>query len=110
MPINIPAKLPAAEILTGEGIFVMTDERASSQDIRPLKICILNIMPTKIVTETQLLRLLGNSPIQVEIVLLRPCGHESRNTSETHLDIRRGALGEIRRHDNNRRAGRAYGL
>lgn len=96
MPINIPAKLPAAEILTVEGIFVMTDERASSQDIRPLKICILNIMPTKIVTETQLLRLLGNSPIQVEIVLLRPCGHESRNTSETHLEQFYKTFDEVR--------------
>ncbi|HEX3033415.1 MAG TPA: homoserine O-succinyltransferase [Bacillota bacterium] len=85
MPINIPDNLPAAEILQSENIFVMTAERASSQDIRPLKIAILNLMPTKIVTETQLLRLIGNSPIQVNIVLFHPKTYTSKNTPEEHL-------------------------
>lgn len=85
MPIKIPDNLPAAEILSGENIFVMTEERATHQDIRPLKIAILNLMPTKIVTETQLLRLLGNSPIQVDVVLLHPQTYTSRNTPEEHL-------------------------
>ena len=85
MPIKIPDNLPAAEILTNENIFVMSEDRAAHQDIRPLKIAILNLMPTKIVTETQILRLLGNSPIQVEIELLHPKSHKSKNTPEEHL-------------------------
>ena len=85
MPINIRADLPAAKTLSEEGIFVMTDERASHQDIRPLKIGILNLMPTKIETETQLLRLIGNSPLQVEVVLIRPKDHVAKNTSHEHL-------------------------
>ncbi len=85
MPIKIPDNLPAAEILSNENIFVMTEERAMHQDIRPLKIAILNLMPTKIVTETQLLRLVGNTPIQVDIVLLHPQTHTSKNTPEEHL-------------------------
>lgn len=86
MPITIPSSLPAAKTLLDEGIFIMTDERARHQDIRPLKIAILNLMPTKIETETQLLRLIGNSPLQVEVILLRPKSHESKNTPKTHLD------------------------
>lgn len=85
MPVVIPDALPAREILTGENIFVMGEERALRQDIRALKIAILNLMPTKIATETQLLRLVGNSPLQVEITLLRTAAHKSRNTSEEHL-------------------------
>jgi len=85
MPIKIPDKLPAAKTLKDERIFVMTEKRASSQDIRPLKIAILNIMPTKIVTETQLLRLLGNSPIQVDVDLLKTKTYESKNTAKAHL-------------------------
>ena len=85
MPINIPDNLPATEILNSENIFVMTENRAYHQDIRPLKIAILNLMPTKIVTETQILRLLGNSPLQVDIVLLHPKTHKSKNTPEEHL-------------------------
>ena len=85
MPVVIPDTLPAAEILKNENIFVMGEDRARHQDIRPLKIAILNLMPTKIATETQLLRLLGNSPLQVEITLLRTATHESRNTPEDHL-------------------------
>lgn len=85
MPINIPNNLPAAEVLTNENIFIMTEERASHQDIRPIKIAILNLMPTKIVTETQLLRLIGNTPLQVDVVLLHPRTHTSKNTAPEHL-------------------------
>lgn len=85
MPINIPNNLPAYEVLTNENIFVMTEERAIHQDIRPLRIAIFNIMPTKIVTETQLLRLVGNSPLQVDIVLLHPRTYKSKHTPEEHL-------------------------
>jgi len=85
MPIKIPNNLPATEILTSENIFVMPEDRAFHQDIRPLKIAIYNIMPTKIVTETQLLRLLSNSPLQVELTLLHPKSHLSKHTSEEHL-------------------------
>lgn len=85
MPIKIPNGLPAKEVLTKENIFVMCEERAYRQDIRPLKIAILNLMPDKIATETQLLRLLGNTPLQVDIVLLHPKTHTSKNTSGEHL-------------------------
>ncbi|MCG8501844.1 MAG: homoserine O-succinyltransferase [Firmicutes bacterium] len=85
MPIKIPDALPAAETLNNENIFVMTEHRAIHQDIRPLKIAILNLMPTKIQTETQLLRLLGNSPLQVEIVLLHTKTYTSKNTPSQHL-------------------------
>ena len=85
MPINIPDDLPAVETLKGENIFVMTESRAIHQDIRPLKIAILNLMPTKIATETQLLRLLGNSPLQVDITLLHPGSYTSKNTQPEHL-------------------------
>ena len=85
MPIKIPDNLPAYETLTQENIFVMSENRAIHQDIRPLKIAILNIMPTKIITETQILRLIGNSPLQVDIVLLHPRTYTSRNTPEEHL-------------------------
>ncbi|MDW7674350.1 MAG: homoserine O-succinyltransferase [Bacillota bacterium] len=85
MPIKIPNNLPAKEVLANENIFVMPEERALLQDIRPLKIAILNIMPTKIVTETQLLRLIGNTPIQVDTVLLHPKTHVVKNTPEEHL-------------------------
>ena len=86
VPINVNSKLPAVQVLRDENIFVMTDERASSQDIRPLRIAILNIMPTKVITETQLLRLLGNTPLQVEIQLLHMASHDSKNTEQTYLD------------------------
>jgi len=86
MPVKIPAALPAAKILTEENIFVIDDTRAQMQDIRPLKIAILNLMPTKDVTETQLLRLLGNTPLQIEIVLLSMASHVSKNTTKEYLD------------------------
>lgn len=82
MPIKIPDHLPAKEILLKENIFIMDESRAYTQDIRPLKICILNLMPTKQETETQLLRLLGNTPLQVDVSLLHPSTHSPRNTSK----------------------------
>jgi homoserine O-succinyltransferase len=85
MPIKIPDKLPAKEVLVGENIFVMDEFRAIHQDIRPMKVIILNLMPTKISTETQLLRLLGNTPLQIEAELLRVSTHESKNTPQEHL-------------------------
>lgn len=86
MPIIIPENLPASKILTEENVFVMHENRALHQDIRPLKIAILNLMPTKIQTENQLLRLLGNTPLQVNIKLLHIEEHKSKNTSEEHLE------------------------
>ncbi len=86
MPIKIPDGLPAKEVLTKENIFVMDESVAYHQDIRPLQIVILNLMPTKETTETQLLRLIGNTPLQVEMVLLHPKTHVSKNTSADHLE------------------------
>ena len=85
MPIKIPNNLPAAKTLQDENIFIMTETRAITQDIRPLKILILNLMPKKIETETQLSRLLGNTPLQVEPELIRTSTHRSKNVSEEHL-------------------------
>lgn len=85
MPINLPPDLPAAKVLDDENIFYLTQERAVHQDIRPLEIALLNLMPTKIETETQLARLIGNSPLQVDLVLLHPGTHVSKNTPEDHL-------------------------
>ena len=85
MPIKIPNELPAVRTLEAENIFVMTETRAITQDIRPLKILILNLMPTKVDTETQLSRLLGNTPLQVEIELIHTSTHKSKNISEEHL-------------------------
>ncbi len=85
MPIKIPNELPAVRVLENENIFVMTEKRAITQDIRPLKILILNLMPTKIDTETQLSRVLGNTPLQVEIELIHTKTHKSKNVSEEHL-------------------------
>ena len=85
MPIKIPNALPATETLENENIFVITESRAISQDIRPLHILVLNLMPTKIVTETQLARVLGNTPLQVELELLQVKSHESKNVSQDHM-------------------------
>ncbi len=87
MPVKIPDKLPATEILTNENVFVMTETRAVHQDIRPLKILILNLMPLKINTEVHLLRLLANSPLQVEVDFMQPVTHTSRNTPREHLKV-----------------------
>jgi homoserine O-succinyltransferase len=86
MPIKIPKTLPAYTALREENVFVMTDERAEHQDIRPLKVAIVNLMPTTVDTEIQLLRLLGNSPLQVGITFLRMGSHESRNAPPGHLE------------------------
>ncbi len=85
MPIKIPNELPAVKVLNSENIFVMTETRAITQDIRPLKLLILNLMPLKIDTETQLSRMLGNTPLQIEIELLKTSSYESKNTSAEHL-------------------------
>ena len=85
MPIQIPNDLPATGILQQENIFVMSEHRAVTQDIRPLEIVVLNLMPTKIVTETQLCRLLGNTPLQVRVELMHMKTHTSKNTAQEHL-------------------------
>lgn len=86
MPIKIPIELPAFQVLSNENIFVMNDERANTQDIRPLKIAILNLMPKKVVAENQLLRYLSNTPLQVEITLIQTKTYISQNTSSEHLN------------------------
>ena len=86
MPIKIDDRLPARERLEQENIFVMTESRAASQDIRPLHIIILNLMPTKIETETQLLRLMSNTPLQVDVEFMHPASHKSKNTSQNHIN------------------------
>lgn len=86
MPIKIPDQLPAAGVLTEENIFVMTDTRAAHQDIRPLKVLLLNLMPKKIETEIQLMRMLSNSPLQVIVDLLRIDDRESKNTPKIHVE------------------------
>lgn len=85
MPIRIPNNLPARETLVSENIFVMSESRAESQQIRPLRIGLLNLMPTKITTETQLSRLLGNTPLQVELFLIQVSSHQPKNTSQEHM-------------------------
>jgi homoserine O-succinyltransferase len=85
MPINIPNDLPARSGLEREGIFLMDEERALHQDIRPLQIAVLNLMPTKMQTEMQLLRLIGNTPLQVNVTLLHPESHHARHTPDEHL-------------------------
>ena len=85
MPIKIPNALPAREVLESENIFIMSETRALTQEIRPLRIALLNLMPTKIVTETQLSRLLGNTPLQVELELVQVSTHKAKNTSQEHM-------------------------
>lgn len=98
MPIVIPEKLPAYETLNKENIFIMNDKKAGHQDIRPLKIIILNLMPNKIETETQLLRLLGNTPLQTEITLLNTASYKSKNTGEDHLESFYKTFEEVKKH------------
>ena len=86
MPVRVPSSLPAVETLKDENIFVIDEQRASRQDIRPLRIAVLNLMPLKIMTETDLLRLLSNTPLQIELDLIEVNGHESKNTPREHLD------------------------
>ena len=96
MPIKIPNNLPATSVLEKENIFVMYDDRAYSQDIRPLKILILNLMPTKAVTETQLLRLLGNTPLQVEVDFIYTASYMPQNTSREHLTQFYGTFADVK--------------
>lgn len=98
MPLNILDNLPAVKILESENIFVMRQTRAASQDIRPLKILLLNLMPTKITTETQLLRLLSNTPLQVEVTLIYTAMHLSKNTPKEHLDTFYKTFDDISEH------------
>lgn len=97
MPIKIPGKLPAKNTLETEHIFVMDEDRAQTQDIRPLQIAILNLMPTKIATETQLIRMLSNSPLQIELTLLRTVSHESKHTSAEHMNAFYKSFYEVER-------------
>lgn len=86
MPIKIPANLPAFDVLTREGVMVMAEDRAAVQDIRPLRIALLNLMPKKIQTETQFSRLIGATPLQIELTLVRMSEHKARNTSSAHME------------------------
>ena len=86
MPIKIPKNLPAFDILQNEGVMVMSSQLAEKQDIRPLQIILLNLMPEKIKTETQFARLIGATPLQIEFTLLRVSSHVSKNTSKEHLE------------------------
>ncbi|MCI0921175.1 homoserine O-acetyltransferase MetA [Sphingobacterium rhinopitheci] len=95
MPVKIPYNLPAIELLKGENIFVMSDLRANTQDIRPQKLLILNLMPLKISTETDFIRLLSNNPLQVELEFLRLDTHVSKNTPEEHLELFYKSFSEI---------------
>lgn len=96
MPVKIPASLPAVELLRAENIFVMDEHRANTQDIRPLRIVVLNLMPLKIVTETDLLRLLSNTPLQIELDLIVPSGHVSHNTPQEHVEAFYKEFSDIR--------------
>ena len=96
MPIKIPSGLPAAEVLQSENIFVMDELRATAQDIRPLRIAILNLMPTKITTENQIIRLLSNSPLQIELTLLRVASHISAHVSPKHMETFYRTFEEVR--------------
>ena len=87
MPVNVPISLPAVDALKAENIFVIDEQRASSQDIRPLRIAILNLMPLKIMTETDLLRLLSNTPLQIELDFIDMDSHVSKNTPREHIDM-----------------------
>ena len=98
MPIKIQSDLPAKKVLESENIFVMTEGRAMTQDIRPLKIAVVNLMPTKSTTETQLLRLLSNTPLQVDISLIRMESHAYRNASDEYLDRFYIPSGELFKH------------
>ena len=96
MPIKIPSGLPAREILQRENIFIMDEMRAIKQDIRPLRLAVLNLMPTKIVTETQIIRLLSNTPLQIELTLLKTATHVSQNTSEEHMQAFYRTFAEVK--------------
>ena len=86
MPITLPKDLPAFDILSGEGVMVMSRSRAAHQDIRPLRIGLLNLMPRKILTETQFSRLIGATPLQIDLTLIRMSDHQTKNTTADHMD------------------------
>ena len=86
MPIKLPENLPAFDVLTDEGVMVMSDDRAARQDIRPLRIGLLNLMPKKIQTETQFARLIGATPLQIDLQLIRMTEHQSKNTAAEHME------------------------
>ena len=96
MPIRVSDTLPAIEVLNNENIFVMTETRAMTQDIRPLEILVLNLMPTKIVTETQLLRVLGNTPLQINVQFMHTKTHISKNTNKSHIETFYTTFSEIK--------------
>jgi homoserine O-succinyltransferase len=96
MPIKIPADLPAFEVLTDEGVMVMSEALAERQDIRPLRIGLLNLMPKKIQTETQFARLIGATPLQIDLNLIRMSGHETRNTAAEHMEAFYRSFREVR--------------
>jgi len=99
MPINVPDQLPAIELLEQENIFIMDESRAAKQDIRPLKIIIVNLMPIKVTTETDLIRLLSNTPLQIEIEFLRMKGHNSKNTSDEHMKAFYKTFDQLKEHN-----------
>ncbi|MCI2398406.1 homoserine O-succinyltransferase [Aliiroseovarius subalbicans] len=96
MPIKLPSTLPAFDVLTQEGVMVMSDSHAAHQDIRPLKIAILNLMPKKIETETQFARLIGANPLQIELTLIRPSEHISKTTSQAHIGAHYEAFQDVK--------------
>lgn len=96
MPIKVADNLPAIETLNNENIFVITERRAMTQDIRPLKIVVLNLMPTKIATETQLLRVLGNIPLHIEVKFMNTTTHHSKNTAKSHIETFYNSFSELR--------------
>ena len=108
MPIKISRDLPAFETLTNENVFVMDLRRASTQDIRPLRIAILNLMPTKVATETQLLRMLSNTPLQVEIEFLHTESHVSKNASQEHMSQFYKTIDDVRDQNFDGKIGRAH--
>ncbi len=97
MPVRIPETLPARTVLESENVFFMGEERARHQDVRPLRVVLLNLMPTKIVTETQFLRLLGNSPLQVEVTLMHTASHRAKNVPAEHLINHYKSFAQVRR-------------
>lgn len=96
MPIKLPSGLPAKETLEKENVFTISDIRANTQDIRPLKIAVLNLMPDKVATETQLCRVLSNTSLQVELTLLHPCSHQSQHTPEEHIKAFYRSIDDVR--------------
>ena len=96
MPIKLDNKLPALDVLRSENVFIMDENRASSQDIRPMEVLILNLMPTKEVTETQLLRLLANTPLQINVEFLYMASHKSKNTHAEHMETFYKTFDEIK--------------